>query len=68
MGLIKTFSALSPWVEPTEVIMITYLGSLPEACLKRRIRLEAQDTSLSRRRPRVRIPYALPTTFVAHYS
>jgi hypothetical protein len=29
---------------------------------KRRIRLAAQDTSLSRRRPPVRIRYALPST------
>ena len=32
----------------------------------RRIRLAAQDTSLSRRRSRVRIPYALPILFLPH--
>src|SRR5205814_5449438 len=37
-------------------------GSNPPSPAKRRIRLAAQDTALSRRRSLVRIPHALPTT------
>src|SRR5206468_541522 len=57
-SVLEAFYTIAPWRRDG------YTGSRDIYPL-RRIRLAAKDTALSRRRPRVRIPYALPLQPIA---